>query len=224
MVVIVLICILFSIGIGYWLANRALSPISSFISAARSVRSSELSRRLPVNQQTQDELTELAETFNEMLDRLENGFEREKRITSDAAHELLTPLASILNQTEVLLRKNRETEEYRKGIEQLHKQADKASNMVQLLLQLSRVEASGSVELHDVEMSEVILSQIEKLTGRIKQKKLHVLMERADPGSIRINQAHAEQIAFNLLHNAIKYTREWINYSIMVAPKKILES
>lgn len=214
MVLIVLICILFSIGGGYWLANRALSPISSFTSAARSVRSSELSGRLPVNHQIRDELTELAETFNEMLDRLEKGFEREKRFTSNAAHELLTPLASILNQTEVLLRKQRTTDEYREGIEQLHEQADKASEMVQMLLQLSRVEAGRSVEVHDVDMSEVILSQIEKLTDRIKQKKLHVLLEEADPGSIRMNLSHAEQIAFNLLHNAVKYTPEGGSISV----------
>ena len=57
MVFIVLICILFSIGGGYWLANRALSPLSSFIRAARTVRSSSLSQRLPVNPQIRDELT-----------------------------------------------------------------------------------------------------------------------------------------------------------------------
>ena len=214
MVLIVLISILFSIGGGYWLANRALSPISSFINAARSVRSSELSRRLPVNHQIRDELTELANTFNEMLDRLEKGFEREKRFTSDAAHELLTPLASILNQTEILLRKQRSMEEYREGIDQLHEQADKASEMVQLLLQLSRVEATSQVETHDVEMSEVILSQIEKLTDTIKRKKLHVLLADADPGSIRMNLSHAEQIVFNLLNNAVKYTPEGGSISI----------
>ena len=214
MVLIILICILFSIGGGYWLANRALSPISSFIDAARSVRSSELSRRLPVNHQIRDELTELANTFNEMLDRLEKGFEREKRFTSDAAHELLTPLASILNQTEVLLRKQRSTGEYRDGIEQLHEQADKASEMVQLLLQLSRVEATRQVEMHEVEMSEVILSQIEKLTEIIKRKKLRVLLAEADPGSIRMNLSHAEQIVFNLLNNAVKYTPEGGSISI----------
>lgn len=206
MVFIVLICIIFSIGGGYWLANRALSPISSFIRAARTVRSSSLSRRLPVNRQIRDELTELAETFNDMLDRLEKGFEREKNFTSDAAHELLTPLASILNQTEVLLRKERTTFEYREGIEQLHNQAEKASDMVQLLLQLSRVESGNLVDRHEVEMSEVILSQMERLTEAIKQKNLHVLIDEADPGSIHMNQSHAEQIVFNLIHNAIKYT------------------
>jgi len=215
MIVIVLICILFSIGGGYWLANRALSPISSFINAARSVHFSELKRRLPVNHQIKDELTELADTFNDMLDRLEKGFEREKRFTSDAAHELLTPLASILNKTEILLRKQRSSEEYREGIEQLHEQAAKASTMVRLLLQLSRVEASREVDLHDVEMSEVILSQIEKLTNRIKEKKLHLLLDKADPRSVQINLAHAELIVFNLLHNAVKYTPE--NGSIAVS-------
>lgn len=214
MALIILISILFSIGGGYWLANRALSPIASFIYTARSVRSSAMSRRLPVNHQVRDELTQLAETFNEMLDRLEKGFEREKRFTSDAAHELLTPLASILNQTEVLLRKQRSEIQYREGIEQLHSQAEKASSMVQLLLQLSRVESSRPVELHEVEMSEIILSQIEKLDRRIRQKKLQVKLENADPGTVRINQSHAELIAFNLLHNAVKYTPDGDSISI----------
>ncbi|HKJ46685.1 MAG TPA: ATP-binding protein [Balneolales bacterium] len=214
MIFIVIICILFSIGGGYWLANRALSPVTSFIYAARSVRFSELSRRLPVNHQVQDELTELADTFNEMLDRLERGFEHEKRFTSDAAHELLTPLASILNQTEILLRKQRSVEEYREGIEQLHEQTQKASTMVQLLLQLSRVEASRPVQMHNVEMSEVISSQIEKLIDRIKEKKLKVKLEEADPGYIKMNYSHAEQIVFNLLHNAVKYTPDGGSISI----------
>ena len=143
-----------------------------------------------------------------MLDRLEKGFDREKHFTSDAAHELLTPLASILNQTEVILRKERTTDQYKDGIEQLHNQAEKASDMVQLLLQLSRVESGILVDRHEVDMSEVILSQKERLTEVIKQKKLHVLIAEADPGSIRMNISHAEQIVFNLIHNAIKYTPE----------------
>ncbi|HKJ31356.1 MAG TPA: HAMP domain-containing sensor histidine kinase, partial [Balneolales bacterium] len=93
-------------------------------------------------------------------------------------------------------------------------QTQKASMMVQLLLQLSRVEASRPVQMHDVEMSEVILSQIEKLVDRIKEKKLEVRLEEAEPGTIKMNYSHAEQIVFNLIHNAVKYTPEGGSISI----------
>ncbi|MBQ9237994.1 MAG: HAMP domain-containing protein, partial [Treponema sp.] len=81
-----------SVVVGYGVCTRMLKPIQRFSSKAREISSGHLDRRFDENG-AQDELTELARTFNELFERLEKDFERQKRFTSDAAHELKTPLA-----------------------------------------------------------------------------------------------------------------------------------
>ncbi|MDZ7692368.1 MAG: HAMP domain-containing protein [Balneolaceae bacterium] len=119
LLVFIAISVLFSILGGYWLSRRALSPVASIIDAAKSITATDLDRRIPVNYQVRDELTDLAETFNMMLNRLQRGFEREKRFTSDAAHELMTPLSSMRSDAEIMLRKPRTKEEYQETIQRM---------------------------------------------------------------------------------------------------------
>ena len=77
---LIAISVAFSILGGYWLSKKALSPVAAIIDAAKSITATDLDMRIPVNYQVRDELTDLAETFNIMLNRLQQGFEREKKI------------------------------------------------------------------------------------------------------------------------------------------------
>ncbi|MDX1619182.1 MAG: histidine kinase dimerization/phospho-acceptor domain-containing protein, partial [Balneolaceae bacterium] len=160
LLVFIAISVAFSILGGYWLSRRALSPVSSIIEAAKSITASDLDNRIPVNYQVQDELTELAETFNMMLNRLQKGFEREQRFTSDAAHELMTPLSALRSDAEIMLRKPRSTEEYRKTIERMLNEVRRISEMVHLLLQLSHVDS-----VHRSKPEKVSISRITELVA-----------------------------------------------------------
>jgi len=99
---------------GYWLSSRSLRPVDDMTRLARSIGAKDLGARLAVPS-TRDEISRLAEAWNEMLARLEESFTRMQRFTADAAHELRTPLAALKTTAELSLRRSRESEEYRCG-------------------------------------------------------------------------------------------------------------
>ena len=91
---------------GLWLANKALSPVDRLTRAAERIGRGNLSERVEEHR-SQDEIGRLAATFNRMISRLEQAFERERRFTADASHELKTPLAVLRGDIEVALRRER---------------------------------------------------------------------------------------------------------------------
>jgi signal transduction histidine kinase len=207
-IILIAISVAFSILGGYWLSRRALSPVASIIEAAKNISATDLDNRIPVNYQVRDELTDLAETFNIMLNRLQKGFEREKRFTSDAAHELMTPLSSLRSEAEIMLRKPRSEEEYRETIDRMLTEVRRMSEMVHLLLQLSRVES-----VHRSEPEVINISRIaEVATGRQKEtaSKKNITMEvNIEPDlHVKAHGAYIEEVINNLMENAVKYTPE----------------
>lgn len=208
LIFIILASVLFSILGGYLLSRRALSPISALIQSARAIKTHEFGRRLPVNYAVEDELTELAETFNTMLDRLQSGYEREKRFTSDAAHELLNPLTSLRNEAEIMLRRPRTEEEYQQTLNRMLHEIQRMSRMVNLLLQLSRVESKQQIRTQTIEAGNILKTVIEEHRPSIRDKSID--LETAIDADIAIQgtAVHLEEIFTNLLGNAIKYSRE----------------
>src|SRR5262249_16660156 len=92
--------------LGRWLCQRALMPLTQMAESAREMNADALTRRLPLPG-TDDELQALGAAFNELLSRLQEAFERQRRFTGDASHQLRTPLAILLGQVEVALRRER---------------------------------------------------------------------------------------------------------------------
>lgn len=214
--VLIAISMAFSVLGGYWLSRRALTPVASIIDTARSITATDLDKRIPINYQVKDELTDLAETFNVMLYRLQKGFEREKRFTSDAAHELMTPLSSLRSDAEIMLRKPRSSKEYKKTIERMLTEVRRMSEMVYLLLQLSRVES-----IHRSQPEVVNISRIaEVVSGRYKEaaREKDIGLEiHIDPElHIKAHGAYIEEVINNLLKNALKYTPEGGSVSLQL--------
>ncbi|MEL7832845.1 sensor histidine kinase [Fodinibius sp. Rm-B-1B1-1] len=208
LLVLIAISVAFSILGGYWLSRRALTPVASINEAAKSITATDLDKRIPVNYQVKDELTDLAETFNMMLNRLQKGFEREKRFTSDAAHELMTPLSSMRSNAEIMLRKPRSKEEYQETIERMLKEVQKMSEMVHLLLQLSRVES-----VHRSKPEKVCISRITEAVADQHQESAQAknisIQTQIDPDlQVRAHGAYIEEVINNLMENAVKYTPE----------------
>ena len=205
---LIAISVAFSILGGYWLSRKALSPVASIIDAAKSITATDLDKRIPVNYQVRDELTDLAETFNIMLNRLQQGFEREKRFTSDASHELMTPLSSLQSEAEIMLRKPRSIEEYRETIERMLVEVRRMSEMVHLLLQLSRVESVHRAKPDTVNFSRITEVVLGKHRKDAQEKNIDV-HPQIDPNlDVRAHAAYIEEVINNLLENALKYTPE----------------
>ncbi|SHF97864.1 heavy metal sensor kinase [Fodinibius roseus] len=205
---LIAISVVFSILGGYWLSRRALSPVSSIIDAAKSIRATDLDKRIPVNYQVRDELTDLAETFNVMLNRLQKGFEREKRFTSDAAHELMTPLSSLQSDAEIMLRKPRSKQEYRETIQRMLTETRRMSEMVHLLLQLSRVESVHRAEPEFVNISRISEVVANKYQENAEGKNVKIQTQIEPDLQVRAHGAYIEEVFNNLLENALKYTPE----------------
>ncbi len=133
--------LIFSLIGGSFLAKRAISPVSKLRQAAARITSTDLSVRLPTDGEAKDELSDLADTFNDMLARIEDGFIREKKLTADAAHEMMNPLSIIATEAEISLRKKRDTTEMEASLQQIHGAATRLSGLLAGLLSLSRIQS-----------------------------------------------------------------------------------
>ena len=130
---------------GFWFSRRAIKPIEAISAAAAEISLSNLSRRIDVSG-TETELTGLARTLNQMIDRLESAFSQQVRFTADASHELRTPLAVILSHAELALDKTRPANELRETIETCRRSALRMKSVVESLLTLARFD-SGELQL-----------------------------------------------------------------------------
>ncbi|HEY2785652.1 MAG TPA: ATP-binding protein [Fimbriiglobus sp.] len=127
-------------GLGRW----ALAPLTRMASAARAMPATDLARRLPAAG-TKDELDDLAAAFNGLLGRVEEAFSRQERFTSEASHQLRTPLTAILGQADVALRRDRPEAEYRDALERIRRQGNNLVRVVDALLFLARADADAAL-------------------------------------------------------------------------------
>ena len=94
------------------------------------IQANSLDYRIPVEKGSKNEITVLSSTINDLLQRLQNSFESQQSFVSNASHELKTPIASLLGNAEIALRKDRETEEYKEILEGVHRDATRMDSIV----------------------------------------------------------------------------------------------
>lgn len=222
LVLIIVLSVVFSLGGGIILSKKALQPISNIVHSAKSIRVDELDQRLPVNKQAKDELYDLATTLNAMLKRIQRGYERERQFSSDAAHELKTPLSSMRSDAEITLRREREPEKYRETLQRQLDEIKRMSRMVELLLKISRLESDRSFNLQAVEVQELVEPLLGDLKPIADEKSLSLSWNIEGGKELYIDPLHLEEIVHNLVNNAIKYTPE--GGSIEVAGRCIGET
>jgi two-component system heavy metal sensor histidine kinase CusS len=126
--------------VGYQIARRGIRPVEEMATTARHISSTNLRERI-LPEGYPSELASLAGTFNEMLDRLEESFERISRFSADIAHDLRTPVNNIRGEAEVALARARSAEEYRNVIESFLEEAVRLSALIGDLLFLARTES-----------------------------------------------------------------------------------
>jgi signal transduction histidine kinase len=128
---------------GRWLCVRTLAPVARMAESARAIPAGEPGRRLEVAA-THDELEDLGLSFNGLLGRLHEAFERQRRFTGEASHQLRTPLAVLLGQVEVALRRDRPPEEYRRVLRVVAEQSARLHRVIEMLLFLARADAEAA--------------------------------------------------------------------------------
>jgi two-component system heavy metal sensor histidine kinase CusS len=125
--------------VGYQIARRGIRPIHQITETARRIRPSNLGERITPHGLPAELLT-LADTFNQMLDRLEESFARLSRFSADLAHELRTPIFSLRGEVEVALSKSRTPEEYREVLGSNLEECGRLTHIIDRLLFLARAE------------------------------------------------------------------------------------
>lgn len=195
-------------GLGGWfLAHHSLSPVVAMAERARQIGGEDLSRRLPVAN-PRDELGRLAETFNELLSRLESSMTQQRQFMADASHELRTPVTTTRTAAHVALQqRHRDEDEYRRTLEIVEQQAARLSRIVEDMFTLARADA-GTYPLRVLPMylDEVIeeVAAAARVLASTKDVQIHV--NSITSASFVGDEDLIKRLVGNLLDNAVRHS------------------
>lgn len=192
---------------GWWLARRALRPVGVMTADARAINASDLGARLSVPD-TGDELQDLAESWNEMLGRIEASVRSVSRFTADAAHELRTPVTVIRTSAELALRHRRTPESYEQTLNSIQSETEEMTELLERLLLLARGDAG---QWHfDLEMvfADDVLRRLRTVISSLAESKgIHLDFQLPEQSAaIWGDESAIRRLVMILADNAIKYT------------------
>jgi signal transduction histidine kinase len=190
---------------GWVLAGRALRPVARITESARRASETRLSERLALGG-PRDEITELGDTFDAMLDRLEHAFDAQRRFTADASHELRTPLTVARTTIEVVLAKpNRTPEQLTEMAHDVHAALRRAESLVDGLLTLTRSQHLEH-RRDEVDLAIVVEDALDARAGQILSRDLSVRRALAPAPAIG-DRTLLDHLAVNLVDNAVRHNQ-----------------
>lgn len=189
-----------------FVVGKSVAPIEQIIDTAENISRENFDDRvlLPENR---DEIYRLAWTINNLLDRLQDAYSRERQFTADASHELKTPLASVMGTLEVLVRKPREREYYEERIRSSIVELRRMARVIDQLLLLARIDENAAHPgLREVQPSELMYAMLERFAPHIEQRALQVQLHIDNEARCLADREMLEIMFENLLSNAVKYS------------------
>lgn len=192
--------------LGGRLCRRALKPVSAMADAAHDIGGEDLDRRLPPPG-TGDELEELGRSFNALLDRLQESFERQRRFTGDASHQLRTPLTTMLGNVDLALKQPRTPEEYVRTLTLVQAKARQMRGMIESLLFLARADAeSVRPRLEPMDLRAWLEDFLASRPDTSRCSDIRVEVGDDGPFVARAHPALLGDLLESLLENAEKYS------------------
>jgi heavy metal sensor kinase len=192
---------------GHWMSRKALQPVALLAAEARRINDRNLDIRLPVLE-SQDEISDLSTTLNQMLERIDNAFASVRAFTGNASHELRTPITLLRTEIEVALFRPREGVEYRATLTRLHEETIRMGKLVENLLSIARADAGAE----QMVMQAIDLSSLFRRLNQdwmpIMQLALLDFRIETDDWDLFVlgDMANLTRLLSILLDNARKYT------------------
>ncbi len=212
LLIIIPLTLLMASGGGYFLANRALKAIDDISSTAEKISQSNLSQRIKISEGRDDEVGRLVRTLNNLLDRLEASFYRQKQFNADVSHELRTPISVIKAQIdEALDLKNKLTSEQKEILFTINRQIDQMNNLISQMLILAKADENNfELDKEAFDLNIVVDTVIEEMNNLAHEKSISISKEikESDSFIIKADLSLITQLLLNLIDNAIKYTQE----------------
>lgn len=205
LIITLIASVLITFSVSYIIARYILKPVVTTIQEANTISANNLNYRLQVVN-SDDELGQLALAFNQMLERIEQTFQSQKRFVADASHEIRNPLTSILGEAELALQKERKPDEYRAALQQIYHEADRMNKLVNNLLQLSAIMATPiDLKKEVVSLTELLHEAISIYSRKNASFKAKVNVHD-NSIFVRVNRNLMVHAIMNLLDNASKFS------------------
>lgn len=211
---ILVICTILGVGLsllgGKWLSNIMINPISNMINTMEDIEKSGIPKKIAILHGTKDELHKMAETFNRMIDRLNENLEKQKQFVSDSSHELKTPLTVIKSYADLLRRRGVHNEELTlHAINSIYSEATRIQKMTERFLDLANTELENSLDIKPIDL--ISLCQNIVIQLREVYKREFVLHYQDSPIIVKADELKLKQVIIILLDNAMKYSTEKID-------------
>jgi signal transduction histidine kinase len=213
---------------GWVFAKQALRPIQKIVAEVKKINASDLHRRLS-QADGRDEVSHLASTFNNLLDRLERAFEMQNTFISNASHELRTPLTAMIGEMEVALMKHRDAEEYERVLVSILEDARRLTALSNGLLQI----ASASFDASKIKMSPLRIDEVVWMAAAEVQKRrpgtrievgFDTLPEEEERLTFQGNESLLLIALLNVFDNAAKFSpaTEPVHAILHIRPREVV--
>ncbi|HSU54917.1 MAG TPA: ATP-binding protein, partial [Candidatus Dormibacteraeota bacterium] len=191
---------------GWWSATRAIRPIHDISDTAATIAAGDLSKRIPISD-AESELGELAGVLNSTFSRLEAAFTQQQQFTSDAAHELRTPVSVLLTRTQSTLSRERTPAEYKETLEACQRAAQRMRRLIESLLELARLDA-GQEQMKRLtfDLSKTAADCVDLVRPLAEHKRIRVECNLT-PLECVGDPERLGQVITNLLTNAVNYNK-----------------
>ena len=199
---------IFAIIIGWFMARRALAGVEAVTQTARKISESRLEERVPVKK-NQDEIDQLAITFNQMLDRIQTLVTGIREMSDNIAHDLKSPITRIRGISEVSLSTGASEKEYENMAASTVEECDRLLDMINTMLVISKTEAGvNKLDAKELDIGAMVRDACELFRSSAEDKNLSLVCDVPGNFSISGDNRLIQRMIANLLDNAIKYTSD----------------
>ncbi len=217
----ILFSVWLSVTASYFFSKLAIKPISKIITKVKAINSSKLNSRLDEGSR-KDEIEQLSITFNEMLSNLELAFNNQDEFVSNASHELRTPLAIMIAESDYIISRERNPEEYIEHISGLSNDLRKLNLLISSLLELAHLNNDKSISISEIRIDELVFNAIHTVKSKYPGRKIMPRIDYSENENdfvIKGNSGLLEIALKNLIENACKFSTDEIEIGISTSEK-----